>query len=85
MSISFFLSLVRAQLAPTARHIVSAHISELGIIFAQKSVDGKSNEISAVHALIGQLEMGGCLVVADALNCQKKTTSAVAGKARLPA
>lgn len=34
-------------------HIVSAQISELGMTFAQKSVDGKSNEISAVQELIG--------------------------------
>ena len=30
-------------------HIVSAQISELGITLAQKSVDGKSNEIPAVQ------------------------------------
>ena len=58
-------------------HIVSAQVSELGITFAQKSVDGKSNEIPAVQELIGQLEIGGCMVVADALNCQKKTAEAV--------
>ena len=58
-------------------HIVSAQISELGITFAQKSVSGKSNEIPAVQELIGQLEISGCMVVADALNCQKKTAEAV--------
>lgn len=58
-------------------HIASAQISELGITFAQKNVDGKSNEIPAVQALIKQLEISGCLVVADALNCQKKTASAI--------
>lgn len=58
-------------------HIVSAQVSELGITFAQKSVDGKSNEIPAVQELIVQLEISGCMVVADALNCQKKTARAV--------
>lgn len=58
-------------------HIVSAQISELGMTFAQKSVDGKSNEIPAVQELIEQLEISGCIVVADALNCQKKTARAV--------
>lgn len=63
-------------------HIVSAQISELGMTFAQKSVDGKSNEIPAVQELIGELEISGCVVVADALNCQKKTAKAIiAGKA----
>lgn len=58
-------------------HIVSAQVSELGMTFAQKSVDGKSNEIPAVQELIGELEISGCVVVADALNCQKKTAKAV--------
>lgn len=58
-------------------HIVSAQVSELGITFAQKSVSGKSNEIPAVQELLGQLEISGCMVVADALNCQKKTAEAV--------
>lgn len=61
----------------TPLHIVSAQISELGITFAQKSVDSKSNEIPAVQELLEQLEICGCMVVADALNCQKKTAKKV--------
>lgn len=30
-------------------HIISAQISELGVTFASRSVDGKSNEIPAVQ------------------------------------
>lgn len=58
-------------------HIVSAQISELGITFASKSVDGKSNEIPAVQELIGELDIQGCMIVADALNCQRETAEAV--------
>lgn len=58
-------------------HIVSAQVSELGITFAQRSVAGKSNEIPAVQELLQELEISGCMVVADALNCQKKTAKAV--------
>lgn len=61
-------------------HIVSAQVSELGLTFAQKSVSGKSNEIPAVQELLEQLEISGCMVVADALNCQKKTAKAVIGR-----
>ena len=57
--------------------MVSAQISELGITFAQKTVLGKSNEIPAVQELIEQLEINGCILVADALNCQKKTAEMV--------
>ena len=58
-------------------HIVSAQISELGITFAQKTVSGKSNEIPAVQELIEQLDISGCMLVADALNCQKKTAEMI--------
>lgn len=58
-------------------HIVSAQISELGMTFAQKTVSGKSNEIPAVQELIEQLEISGCMLVADALNCQKKTAEMI--------
>lgn len=54
-------------------HIVSAQVSELGITYAQQAVAGKNNEIPAVGELLEQLELGECLVVADALNCQKET------------
>lgn len=58
-------------------HIVSAQIAELGITCSQQAAAGKSNEIPAVRELLGQLELGGCLVVADALNCQKETVRTI--------
>ena len=44
---------------------------------AQKSVSGKSNEIPTVEQLFEELEIKGCVVVADALNCQKKTAKTI--------
>lgn len=62
-------------------HIISAQLSELGMTFASKSVSGKSNEIPAVQDLLRELDIEGCLVVADALNCQKETAKVItAGK-----
>lgn len=58
-------------------HIVSAQVAELGITYGQQAVAGKSNEIPAVRELLEQLELGGCLVVADALNCQKDTARTI--------
>jgi predicted transposase YbfD/YdcC len=58
-------------------HIVSAQLAEQGITFGQKAVDGKSNEIPAVRELLDLLEIDGCLVVADALNCQKETAKTI--------
>lgn len=58
-------------------HIVSAQLAEFGITIGQKAVDGKSNEIPAVRDLIGLLNIKGCVIVADALNCQKETAKAI--------
>jgi predicted transposase YbfD/YdcC len=61
----------------SAMHIVSAHIAELGIAFGQQTIYDKSNEIPAVRELIGMLKLEGCIVVADALNCQKETAKVI--------
>jgi predicted transposase YbfD/YdcC len=62
-------------------HIVSAQLAELGITLGQKTVNEKSNEIPAVRELIQLLNIEGCVVAADALNCQKETARAIiAGK-----
>ena len=58
-------------------HIVSAQISGLGLTFGQEPVEGKSNEIPAVQRLVKMLRLQGCVVVADALNCQKDTASVI--------
>jgi len=54
-------------------HIVSAYISELGITLGQNATEGKGKEIPAFRDLLDMLELNGALVVADALNCNKKT------------
>lgn len=61
-------------------HIVSAHIAELGITLGQQTVSGKSNEIPALRELLDILALEGCMVVADALHCQKETAKAIVAK-----
>ena len=58
-------------------HIISAQLSELGLTIASKSVQGKSNEIPTVRQLLEEMDISGCLVVADALNCQKETAKTI--------
>jgi hypothetical protein len=53
-------------------HIVSAYITELGLTLGQLAVNDKTNEIPTVQLLIKQLDLEGTIIVADALNCQKK-------------
>ena len=55
----------------SALHLVSAWASENGITLGQLKVDGKSNEITALPALLKMLEVKGCVVTMDAMGCQK--------------
>lgn len=58
-------------------HIISAQICELGITLASETVEAKSNEIPAVQKLLKKMDIEGCLIVADALNCQQKTAEEI--------
>ncbi len=53
--------------------MVSVWATENGLTLGQSLVAEKSNEITAVPALLRQLELAGCIVTADALHCQKET------------
>lgn len=55
----------------SAIHLVSAWASTNRLVLGQIKVDDKSNEITAVPELLRALELAGCIVTVDALNCQK--------------
>jgi len=52
-------------------HMVSAWGCEQRLVLAQVATDAKSNEITAVPALLKMLSLKGTVVTADALNCQR--------------
>ena len=58
-------------------HIASAFVVENGITIGQLACEAKSNEIPTVQELIRLLDIEGATVVADALNCQKKTAKEI--------
>jgi len=58
-------------------HIASAFVVQHGITIGQLAVNAKSNEIPAVQELIRLLDIEGATIVADALNCQKKTVDLI--------
>jgi len=47
---------------------------------AQRKVDDKSNEITAIPQLLRALELSGTVVTIDAMGCQKATAEKIAGK-----
>jgi predicted transposase YbfD/YdcC len=58
-----------AQLGPL--HLVSAWATAQRLSLGQVAVDAKSNEITAIPALLELLELNGALVTIDAMGCQK--------------
>jgi predicted transposase YbfD/YdcC len=58
------------RLGRRAIHMVSAWASENRLVLAQQKVDAKSNEITAIPALLEMLEIAGCIVTIDAMGCQ---------------
>ena len=58
-------------------HLVSAWASEQRLVLGQVAVDSKSNEITAIPALLAGLALCGGLVTIDAVGCQKAITQTI--------
>ena len=52
-----------------ALHLVSAFASTSRLVLGQEAVDEKSNEITAIPALLQRLDLEGALVSIDAMGC----------------
>jgi predicted transposase YbfD/YdcC len=67
-------------LGKKAIHMVSAWASENRMVLGQVKVDEKSNEITAIPALLEMLAISGCIVTIDAMGCQKDIAAKVIDK-----
>jgi predicted transposase YbfD/YdcC len=54
-----------------ALHVVSAWAGQTGVTLGQVAVDAKSNEITAIPALLQLLDLHEKIVTTDAMGCQK--------------
>ena len=63
-----------------AIHMVSAWLSEQKMVLGQIAVPEKTNEITAVPELIKMLDIGGCILTADAMSCQKTIVAEIMRK-----
>ena len=52
-------------------HMVSAFACSNGVVLGQERTEEKSNEITAIPALLALLALKGCIVTIDAMGCQK--------------
>lgn len=57
------------RLGKAAIHMVSAWATANRLVLGQQAVDEKSNEITAIPALLRVLDVAGCLVTIDAMGC----------------
>jgi predicted transposase YbfD/YdcC len=63
-----------------ALHVVSAYATEAGLVLAQRAVDGKSNEITAIPELLDMLALKGAIVTIDAMGTQKEIARRIVDK-----
>lgn len=70
----------RAEGGRASVHLVEAWCSELQLCLGQYKTEDKSNEITAIPALLDLLEISGCTVTIDAMGCQKDIASKIVGK-----
>jgi predicted transposase YbfD/YdcC len=61
-------------------HLVSAWATENRLVFAQVQTEEKSNEITAIPALLEQIAIEGCIVTIDAMGCQYEIADKIVGK-----
>jgi hypothetical protein len=60
-----------------ALHLLSAFAHEAGLVVGQKATDGKSNEITAIPALLEHLALEGAIVTLDAMGAQRDIAKAI--------
>jgi predicted transposase YbfD/YdcC len=58
-------------------HLVSAWASKARLVLGQVAVDQKSNEITAIPALLELLDLKGAIVTIDAMGCQIDIAKAI--------
>lgn len=61
-------------------HMVSAFVTDLGLVIGQEKVNEKSNEITAIPVLLDALYIKGFLVSSDAMGCQKEIADKIVAK-----
>jgi predicted transposase YbfD/YdcC len=60
--------------------MVSAFAAESGVVLGQIKTEDKSNEITAIPALLDLLDIKGCIVTIDAMGCQEDIAAKIIDK-----
>lgn len=68
-----------AQGGKSAVHLVQAWCDSLQVCLCQYRTGDKSNEITAIPAILDWLDLSGCVITIDAMGCQKAVTNKIVG------
>lgn len=66
--------------AKAAIHMVSAFAADARLVLAQQKVDAKSNEITAIPALLDLLDIRDHIITIDAMGCQRNIAQKIQDK-----
>lgn len=66
-----------------AIHMVSAFASKYGLVLGQQKCNEKSNEITAIPALLKVLLVEGSIITIDAMGCQKNIAKTIRSKKQI--
>lgn len=61
----------------SALQILTAYLTENGVILGQESIHEKTNEIPVFQQMLDHLAIRGKVVTADAMHCQRKTCAKI--------
>ena len=64
----------------SALQILSAYLTESGVVLAQETIHEKSNEIPAFQQMLTYLDVHGKTVTADAMHCQRRTSEEIVAR-----
>ena len=58
-------------------HIITAYLTQSGIVLGQEAFNKKTNEIPVMQEMLKYIDIKGRVVKADAMHCQKDTVSLI--------
>ena len=57
----------------SALQIITAYLTESGVVLSQKKINKKTNEIPVLQEMLPYLNIKGKTITADAMHCQRET------------
>jgi predicted transposase YbfD/YdcC len=58
-------------------HIITAYLTQSGVVLGQETVNEKTNEIPIMQEMLKYIDIKGKVVTADAMHCQKDTAALI--------